>query len=142
MVRAPPERDDSFGTVTKGFLSAVLAALLVILAGCANSGAPTSYDDNLADYQFDENSEVETGVGQPERNFREGCKESGRDNIDEQVKTNLAKVCKCSFDKIKETKSFEEFKQLDKDLRSNINAALPEDVERVMRQCIREKSGL
>jgi len=123
-------------------LLAVVAALLLVAAACGNSGAPTFYDDNAADYQFDDNSPVEPNVGQPERNFRDGCKEAGRDDLDEQVRANLADVCKCGFDKIRDALTFEEFKQLDDNLRSNINADLTEEVSLIMRQCILEKSGI
>ncbi len=128
--------------MTKARLLAVVAALLLVAAACGNSGAPTFYDDNAADYQFDDNSPVEPNVGQPERNFRDGCKEAGRDDLDEQVRANLADVCKCGFDKIRDALTFEEFKQLDDDLRSNINADLTEEVSLIMRQCILEKSGI
>ena len=128
--------------MTKARLLAVVAALLLVAAACGNSGAPTFYDDNAADYQFDDNSPVEPNVGQPERNFRDGCKEAGRDDLDEQVRANLADVCKCGFDKIRDALTFEEFKQLDDNLRSNINADLTEEVSLIMRQCILEKSGI
>ena len=142
MVRDHGEWGDTVGAVTKGRLLAVVAALLLVAAACGNSGAPTFYDDNAADYQFDDNSPVEPNVGQPERNFRDGCKEAGRDNLDEQVRANLADVCKCGFDKIREALTFEEFKQLDDDLRSDINADLTEEVSLIMRQCILEESGI
>ena len=121
---------------------AVVAALCLVAAACGNSGAPTFYDDNAADYQFDANSPVESNVGQPERNFRDGCRQAGKDDLDQQVQQNLAEVCKCSFDNIREALTFEEFKQLDDDLRSNINADLTEEVEQIMRSCVLEASGL
>ena len=128
--------------MTKTRLLAIVAALILVAAACGNSGAPTFYDDNAADYQFDDNSPVEPNVGQAERNFRDGCKEAGRDDLDEQVTANLADVCKCGFDKIREALTFEEFKQLDDDLRSDINADLTEEVSLIMRQCILEESGI
>ena len=142
MVRDSRESGDTVGPVTKGRLLAVVAALVLVAAACGNSGAPTFYDDNAADYQFDENSPVESNVGQPERNFRDGCKEAGRDDLDEQVRANLADVCKCGFDRIRDALTFEEFKQLDDDLRSDINADLTEEVSLIMRQCILEESGI
>ncbi len=123
-------------------LLAIVAALILIATACGNSGAPTFYDDNAADYQFDANSPVEPNVGQPERNFRDGCREAGRDDLDEQVRANLADVCKCGFDRIREALTFDEFKQLDDDLRSDINADLTEEVSLIMRQCILEESGI
>ena len=142
MVRDREEGSDTVGAVTKARMLAVVAALLLVAAACGNSGAPTSYDDNADDYQFDDNSAVEPNVGQAERNFRDGCKEAGQDDLDAQVRNNLADVCKCGYDKIEEALTFEEFKQLDDDLRSNINADLTEEVSLIMRRCILEESGL
>ena len=142
MVRDRRESGGTVGAVTRARLLAVVAVLFVVAAACGSSGAPTFYDDNAADYQFDENSPVEPNVGQPERNFRDGCREAGRDDLDERVEANLADVCKCGFDKIRESLTFEEFKQLDDDLRSNINADLTEEVSLIMRQCILEESGV
>lgn len=156
MVRDRGEGGDTVGAVTKARLKqgdapaalskirigAVVAALVLVAAACGSSGAPTSYDDNADDYQFDEDSAVESNVGQAERNFRDGCKDAGEDDLDQQVQDNLADVCKCGFDKIREALTFEEFKQLDDDLRSDINADLTEEVSLIMRQCILEESGI
>ena len=120
----------------KARLLAVVAALFLVAAACGNSGAPTSYDDNPDDYKGEAN------VGQAERNFRDGCEEAGMDDLDQQVQENLADVCECGFDRIREALTFEQFKELDDDLRSNINADLNEDVNQIMRQCILEESGL
>ncbi|WP_419850700.1 hypothetical protein [Candidatus Poriferisocius sp.] len=117
-------------------LLAIVAALILIAAACGNSGAPTSWDDNPAEYKG------VPDVGQPERNFRTGCEEEGKDNLDAQVQENLADVCKCGFDGIREALTFEEFKDLDDDLRSDINADLTIEVNQIMRQCILEESGL
>ena len=122
--------------MTKARLLVVVAALCFVAAACGNSGAPTSYEDNPADYRG------ESDVGQAERNFRDGCEEAGLDDLDEQVQENLADVCKCGFDEIRDKLSFEEFKELDDDLRSNINADLTEEVGLIMRRCILEESGL
>ncbi|MCQ3809609.1 MAG: hypothetical protein KTV68_03550 [Acidimicrobiia bacterium] len=120
--------------MTKARLLAVVAALFLVAAACGNSGAPTSYTDNPADYRGEPN------VGQAERNFRDGCEEAGLDDLDQQVQQNLADVCECGFDSIRATLNFEEFKQLDDDLRSNINADLTEEVNAIMRRCILEES--
>ena len=117
-------------------LLAIVAALILIAAACGNSGAPTSWDDNPAEYKG------VPDVGQPERNFRTGCEEEGKDNLDAQVQENLADVCKCGFDGIREALTFEEFRDLDDDLRSDINADLTIEVNQIMRQCILEESGL
>lgn len=142
MVRAQPYPGGTVGAVMKGRLPAVLAATVLLATACGNSGAPTSYDDNPADYQFDANSPLEPDVGQAERNFRDGCKEAGGDDLDERVQDNLSEVCKCSFDDIREALTFDEFKQLDDDLRSDINADLTEQVSEIMRRCILEESGI
>ena len=150
MVRDRRESGDTVGLVTKARLKqgdaadhltkirlvAAVAALVLVAAACGNSGAPTSWDDNADEYKG------VADVGQPERNFRDGCEEEGKDDLDAQVRENLADVCKCGFDGIREALTFEEFKELDDDLRSNINADLTEEVSQIMRQCILEESGL
>jgi len=142
MVRAQPDWGGTVGAVTKGRLLAVLAATVLLATACGSSGAPTSYDDNPADYRFDANSPLEPDVGQAERNFRNGCKEAGEDDLDERVQDNLSEVCKCGFDNIREALTFDEFKQLDDDLRGDINADLTEEVNEIMRRCILGESGL
>ena len=136
MVRDQQEPGGTVGPVTKTRLLAIAAALILVSAACGNSGAPTSYSDNPADYKG------EVNVGQAERNFRDGCEEAGLEDLDQQVQENLADVCKCGFDKIRETLAFDEFKELDDDLRSDINAGLSAQVDKIMRQCILEESGL
>ena len=142
IVRDRRESGSTVAPVTKGRLLAVVTALFLVVAACGNSGAPTSWGDNADEYCPGEGEPCEPSVGQPERNFRDGCKEAGRDDLDEQVRANLADVCKCGFDNIRETLTFEEFKQLDDDLRSDINADLTEEVSLIMRRCILEESGL
>ncbi|WP_419919761.1 hypothetical protein [Candidatus Poriferisocius sp.] len=137
MVRDRVEWGNTVGTVRNGRLLVVVTLLLLVLAACANSGAPTTYEDNPAEYQG------EPDVGQAERNFRDGCEESGRDDLSDDVKQNLADVCKCSFDAIKdEFPNFEDFKKLDDDLRSNINTRLPESVKTKIGQCIKDEAGI
>ena len=133
---ARSKQGEAFVSMSKLRIAAVVAALLLVVAACGNSGAPTSWGDNPADYRGEAN------VGQPERNFRDGCEEAGQEDLDEQVRENLADVCQCSFDRIRESLAFEEFKELDDDLRSDINTDLTQEVSQIMRQCILEESGL
>ncbi len=146
MVRDFDGSGDTVGPVTKTRLLAIVAALILVAAACGSSGAPTSWDDNAEDYCPSGGepceSDVEPNVGQPERNFRDGCREAGKDDLDQQVQANLDDVCKCGFDRIRDSLTFEQFKELDDDLRSNINADLTEEVSQIMRQCILEESGL
>ncbi|MCY3967152.1 MAG: hypothetical protein OXE93_06440 [bacterium] len=117
-------------------LITLLGVLVLLLAACANSGAPTSYSDQLAEYQGEPN------VSLAERNYREGCEQSGADDIEQRVKDNIVEVCKCSYDGIRENLTFEEFKDLDDDLRSNINADLGNEVAQIIRGCILTEAGL
>ena len=142
MVRDFGGSGDTVGPVTKTRLLAIVAVLILVAAACGSSGAPTSWDDNAEDYCPAEGEPCEPNVGQPERNFRDGCREAGKDDLDQQVQANLGDVCKCGFDKIRDSLTFEQFKELDDDLRSNINADLTEEVSQIMRQCILEESGL
>ena len=136
MVRDRAGVGGSFGAVTKGRMFVLVVALMLVAAACGNSGAPISYEDNPAEYRGVPN------VGQAERNFRDGCEQAGLDDLDERVTQNLADVCKCGYDRIKQELTFDEFKELDDDLRSNINADLTETVRAIMRQCILEESGV
>ena len=142
MVRDFGGSDGTVGPVTKIRLLAIMAALILVAAACGSSGAPTSWDDNAEDYCPTEGEPCEPNVGQPERNFRDGCREAGKDDLDQQVQANLDDVCKCGFDRIRDSLTFDQFKELDDDLRSNINANLTEEVSQIMRQCILEESGL
>ena len=136
MVRESKGEADTVGPVRKARLAAVVAAVCMFASACGNSGAPTSYSDNPADYKGVPN------VGQAERNFRDGCEDAGKEDLDQRVQENLSDVCKCGFDRIRENLTFDEFKDLDDDLRSDINADLTEDVNQIMRGCILEESGL
>lgn len=142
MVREFGGSGDTVVPVKKTRLLAIVVALILVAAACGSSGAPTSWGDNKEDYCPAGRESCESQVGQPERNFRDGCREAGEDDIDQQVQANLDDVCKCGFDKIRDSLSFEQFKELDDDLRSNINGDLPEEVSRIMHQCILEESGL
>ncbi|MDE0117701.1 MAG: hypothetical protein OXT07_13935 [bacterium] len=133
--------------MTKPRLLAVMAALFLLVAACGSSGAPTSYTDNPADFEIPELGILEENVGQAERNYRTGCWEAGKEQperLDERLReeANLAAVCKCGFDRIRDELTFDEFKELDDDLRSNINTGFPEEVDLILRQCIRDLSGV
>ena len=128
--------------MTKTRLLAIVAGLTLVAAACGSSGDPTSYDDNAEDYCLAEGEPCEPNVGQPERNFRDGCREADKDDLDQRVQANLDDVCKCGFDRIRDELSFDKFKELDDDLRSNINADLTATVREIMRVCILEESGM
>lgn len=116
-------------------LVALLAVLAFLVVACGNSGAPTSYVDNPAEYKGEPN------VGQAERNYRDGCEESGQDNLDARVQANIVEVCECAFEGIRMTLSFEEFIEIDDDYRSDINADVNAAVDRIVRQCILDEAG-
>ncbi len=122
--------------VFKTRLLAVAAVLPLLLAACANSGAPTSYTDQLAEYQGEPN------VSLAERNYRDGCEQSGDDDIEPQIQENIVAVCKCAYDGIRENLTFEEFKSIDDDLRSDINSDLSNEVTQITRECIVKEAGL
>lgn len=115
MVREFEETGDTVEPVKKARLLAVVAALFLVAVACGNSGAPTSWEDNPADYRG------EPDVGQAERNFRTGCEQAAEESPDERARQDPVGVCKCSFDKVREELTFEELNQLDDDLKGDIN---------------------
>ncbi len=143
MVRDLWLQGGTVGPVTKGRLLGVLVVLVLVAAGCGNSGAPTSYTDNAAEYCPGDGELCEPNVGQAERNFRDGCWESGQDNVEERIQRDLASVCKCVFDQVRVELDFEEFKDIDDDMRGDINAHRDNDViGSIVRQCILDITGV
>ncbi|MEQ8717168.1 MAG: hypothetical protein RIE08_06120 [Acidimicrobiales bacterium] len=121
----------------------LLPALLVIVivaAACGSSGDPKSFDD-----------QVEDGQSLAERNFVDGCKVELADADDEVIAAAANAVCECAYDRFTgadpdvpaaETITFEEFEQLDDELREDINSLdgsrTGEIVQTAVRTCIQQ----
>lgn len=132
MVREFNRTGDTVGPVTKPRLLALVAALFLVAAACGNSGAPTSWDDNAADFRGEPN------VGQAERNFRTGCEQAAEESPDVRAQEDPVGVCKCSFDKVREELTFEELDSLDDNLKSDINHRSDQTnlISRTFRECL------
>ena len=124
---------------TRKFLLLLCAAAVVMLvaASCGGSGAPTSFD-------------LEDGGETVETNFTEGCEVAMEDS---QLATYANDVCQCTYDEIVRNTNtsdgitFEDFNEVDNDLRGDINLLSQPTNDRVitkirgyMRACITEYS--
>ena len=123
----------------KKFLLLPCAAVAIILvaASCGGSGAPTSFAP-------------EDGGETVRENFTEGCTVAVEDS---QLAANANDVCQCTYDRIvlnsatSDGITFEDFDEVDNDLRGNINLLSQPTNDRViskireyMRACITENS--
>ena len=91
-------------------LSAVVV-LVVVPAGCSQSNDPADW------------AEAEAQDGFPvQRNFIDACVKANADQ-DGMSAEEADSFCSCAFDEVHESLTFEEFKQLDDDLRAD-----PEDL--------------
>ncbi len=99
---------------TSGRLGMVLAAAVLVLSACTPSGQPKDYDTTT------------------EENFIEACELNG----DEQA-TDVAAVCRCSYDAIVAQIPFEDFERFDEELRDDINAQFDDRISGIVADCIR-----
>ena len=118
-------------------LPCAAAAIMLIAASCGGSGAPTSFDP-------------EDGGETVRENFTEGCTVAVEDS---QLAANANTVCQCTYDRIVRNSAtsdgitFEDFDEVDDDLREDINLLSQPTNDRVitkireyMRTCITENS--
>ena len=80
-------------------LAATLLALALVVAGCANSGVPESWDE-----QADE-----SGKGLAERGFLGACVEANGDLAEVRARS----YCACVLDKVQAAVTYEEFRTFD-----------------------------
>lgn len=112
-------------------------AIMLIAASCGGSGAPTSFAQ-------------EDGGETVRQNFTEGCEVAVEDS---QLAPNANAVCQCTYDKIVRDSAtsdgitFEDFDEVDDDLREDINLLSRPNNDRViskireyMRNCITSNS--
>jgi hypothetical protein len=90
-----------------------------VAAACGTSGAPEEYNDTT------------------EKNYTDGCQVA----LDEDPQASPAnEVCACAYAEIKRTIPFEDFKELDDDLRNDVNAIAESqtgrDVTMIVADCI------
>lgn len=98
-------------------------ALLLVFAGCGESGDPTSFDD-------------------PEiwENVRSGCIESGDEDLGPQIEADLLAVCECAYAEASTTSPFDEFVGEDDRFRSDIDD-ISDSLLMIVRQCILDEAG-
>lgn len=93
-------------------LPCLAVAVMLVAASCGGSGAPTGFGD-------------EDGGDTVRKNFIEGCKVAVGD--DSQLDDYANTICKCTYDRIvnesqtSERITFEDFDEVDDDLREDIN---------------------
>ena len=118
-------------------LPCAAVAIMLVAASCGGSGAPTSFDP-------------EDGGETVRENFTEGCEVAVEDS---QLAANANEVCQCTYDRIVRNSAtsdgitFEDFDEVDDDLREDINLLSQPTNDRVitkireyMRACITENS--
>ena len=97
------------------------AAVVLVVAGCGNSADPETWDEAEQDGRFvDEEFGAESAV---EHNFMASCMEANTENLTE---AEARVLCGCSFDGLRQRLTLEEFRSLDRALRSTPN---PSDLE-------------
>ena len=82
-------------------LVTVCAAAVVLLAACGSSGEPTSYTDT---------DTVET-------NFTNGCEKAAE--ADPAIRPAAEQYCACAYSRLVTEISFDDFKQLDDDVKDD-----------------------
>lgn len=104
-------------------LSAVVAILVVVLAGCSQSNDPADW------------VEAEAQAGFPvQTNFIDACVKANVDQ-DDMSAAEAESFCSCAFDEVRESLTFEKFKQLDDDLRADAED-LPAAVRAQFEGCV------
>ena len=94
---------------------------MLLSAGCGNSADPDTWAEAEQDDRF---VSGEFGAGSAvEHNFMESCMEANTENLTE---AEARVLCGCSFDGLRAQLTLDEFRSLDKALRSTPN---PSDLE-------------
>ncbi len=97
---------------------ALAVAVVIVASACTPSGAPDDYDATT------------------EENFIEACEANGAEQA-----TDVAAVCRCSYDRIVAQIPFEDFESFDEELRDDINAQFDDQISAIVAGCIRESAG-
>lgn len=112
-----------------------LLALVLLAAACGSSGDPTSFDD-----------QVEDGRSLAERNFVAGCQVELAEAPDPELAAAANDVCECSYARFtgeaddvpaSETITFEQFEELDDQLREDIDSLEESEAGRIVADSVR-----
>lgn len=116
----------------------LVVAVMLVAAGCGGSGAPTGFGEDA-------------GGATVKKNFIEGCEVAVEENS--QLADDANRVCRCTYDKIvresptSEGITFEQFDEVDDDLREDINKlseptndTVIRKIREYMRDCITTNS--
>ena len=115
------------------------ASVVLVVAGCGNSADPDTWDEAEQDDRFASEG-FDSAV---EKNFMDSCQLANRENLTEPEARVL---CECSFDGLRTSLTLDEFRSLDKALRSDPNPSdldeTPEDLwddiaEDIFKACAR-----
>jgi len=103
--------------------AALALSLALVLAGCGSSNDPATWE------------EAEE-TGDVERNYLAACVKANTEaeGDDRMSDDEAERYCQCTFEEVREGMMFEEFEQLDDDLRSD-SEALPADVRAMFEGC-------
>ena len=102
-------------------LATVAVPMLLVIAACTPSATPEEFDATTRD------------------NFMEACQDERAEPA-----ASVADICECSYERISEPDdgiSFEDFKSLDDDLRSDIDTQLTSAVASIVADCIRQSAS-
>lgn len=107
--------------------AAAVLTLLILTAGCGNSGEPTSYDETVR------------------KNYTEACaKQAEKDRTARPA--DIPNVCGCAWTRVTTEVSFEDFKELDSKVRgdpSRINEdETGQALRQIMRECVANAAGV
>jgi len=99
--------------------AAAVLTLLILTAGCGNSGEPTSYDETVR------------------KNYTEACaKQAEKDRTARPA--DIPNVCGCAWTRVTTEVSFEDFKELDSKVRGDPSQINEDDTGQALRQIMRE----
>lgn len=98
---------------------AAVLTLLILTAGCGNSGEPTSYDETVR------------------KNYTEACaKQAEKDRTARPA--DIPNVCGCAWTRVTTEVSFEDFKELDSKVRGDPSRINDDDTGKKLRQIMRD----
>ena len=111
---------------TRSRLALLIAVVALALTACGSSNDPATWDEAVADGTSDTDYPVRN-------NFIDACETA---NTDEGMSADQASsYCECTFEGLMTNLDFEEFKQLDDDLRSDPESPLPDSVTEIFETC-------